>query len=527
MPTISNITPLIGREDELARLSGLLERARSGESRAVLIAGDAGVGKTRMLDEMAGRAAAAGMTVLTGHCVDLGDVGLPYLPFTEVLGVLAADERFADALAAHPVIDRLLGGGTDAVRDLGGRLRLFEGIAGVLADLADISPLLLVLEDLHWADQSSRDLLRFLLSRGVLQRAAGGVPTHRLAVFASYRADDLHRRHPLRPLLVYKRQAHGRRRGDAAGARGGGPSAARGHGPADRRARRGQRLLRGGTRRGHRHGGRRGAQRARGRPPHPLRAAVRDGPAGAAHGRGRGPPCRARPAAAGRGAPRGRAGVGAARGRGAATAGPRRGRHVRVPARPGPRGGVRGPAARRAGPAARRVRPAARRPGPPGRERGRTGPPLPGEPRPARGAGRVAGSRGPRPGGRRARRGATPSRSRPRPVVGGGTDGTARRRRCRPGDPHAAGVGGRRSRRRGAPGGLPHPGRARGRRPGRGLRAGRPGAVHARREPAERRQSDGGLRLQQRGARPDPRRAPVPDLGVGGGHTCDDGTSGG
>ncbi|KOG35188.1 helix-turn-helix transcriptional regulator [Streptomyces resistomycificus] len=202
MPTISNITPLIGREDELARLSGLLERARSGESRAVLIAGDAGVGKTRMLDEMAGRAAAAGMTVLTGHCVDLGDVGLPYLPFTEVLGVLAADERFADALAAHPVIDRLLGGGTDAVRDLGGRLRLFEGIAGVLADLADISPLLLVLEDLHWADQSSRDLLRFLLSRGVLQRAAGGVPTHRLAVFASYRADDLHRRHPLRPLLA-------------------------------------------------------------------------------------------------------------------------------------------------------------------------------------------------------------------------------------------------------------------------------------------------------------------------------------
>ncbi|WP_053749857.1 helix-turn-helix transcriptional regulator [Streptomyces sp. MMG1533] len=202
MPQTSFITPLIGREEELARLSGLLERARGGEARAVLIAGDAGVGKTRMLDEVAGQAAGDGMTVLTGHCVDLGDVGLPYLPFTEVLGVLAGDERFADALAAHPVVDRLLGGGTDAVRDMGGRLRLFEGIAGVLADLADIAPLLLVLEDLHWADQSSRDLLRFLLSRGILQRAAGGAPTHRLAVFASYRADDLHRRHPLRPLLA-------------------------------------------------------------------------------------------------------------------------------------------------------------------------------------------------------------------------------------------------------------------------------------------------------------------------------------
>ncbi|WKX15588.2 helix-turn-helix transcriptional regulator [Streptomyces sp. NL15-2K] len=202
VPPISNTMPLIGREDELARLAGVLERARGGEARAVLVAGDAGVGKTRMLDEVAGRAAAAGMAVLTGHCVDLGDVGLPYLPFTEVLGMLASDGRFADALAAHPVVDRLLGGGTDAVRDTGGRLRLFEGVAGLLADLADIAPLLLVLEDLHWADQSSRDLLRFLLSRGVLQRPSGGAPTHRLAVLASYRADDLHRRHPLRPLLA-------------------------------------------------------------------------------------------------------------------------------------------------------------------------------------------------------------------------------------------------------------------------------------------------------------------------------------
>lgn len=199
MSQTSFSTPLIGRDVELARLSGVLERALGGEARAVLIAGDAGVGKTRVVDEVAGRAVDRGMIVLTGHCVDLGDVGLPYLPFTEVLGVVAGDERFAAALAAHPVVDRLLGGGTDAVRD---RLRLFEGIAGLLGDLAEVAPVLLVLEDLHWADQSSRDLLRFLLSRGILQRAAGGAPRHRLAVFASYRADDLHRRHPLRPLLA-------------------------------------------------------------------------------------------------------------------------------------------------------------------------------------------------------------------------------------------------------------------------------------------------------------------------------------
>ncbi|MFE0824213.1 ATP-binding protein [Streptomyces sp. NPDC058847] len=206
MPQTSFTSPLVGREDELARLTGVLERARAGEARAVLIAGDAGVGKTRTLDEVAGRAAAAGTTVLTGHCVDLGDVGLPYLPFTEILGVLAADERFAAVLGAHPVAGRLLGGGADDPEggDAGtrSRLRLFEGVAALLAELSDVAPLLLVLEDLHWADQSSRDLLRFLLSRGVLQRPAGGAPGHRLALFASYRADDLHRRHPLRPLLA-------------------------------------------------------------------------------------------------------------------------------------------------------------------------------------------------------------------------------------------------------------------------------------------------------------------------------------
>ncbi|MGW1879465.1 helix-turn-helix transcriptional regulator [Streptomyces sp. NPDC001975] len=187
-------TPLIGRDGELARLARALDRARHGSGQAVVVAGDAGVGKTRLLDEVADRAAAAGATVVTGHCVDLGDVGLPYLPFTEILGVLAADIRFSPVVSAHPVVGRLLGAGSDSARDADARLRLFEGVAGLFADLAATAPLLLVLEDLHWADQSSRDLLRFLLSRAGLARG--------LTVLASYRADDLHRRHPLRPLLA-------------------------------------------------------------------------------------------------------------------------------------------------------------------------------------------------------------------------------------------------------------------------------------------------------------------------------------
>lgn len=197
-------TPFVGRADELARLTGVLERAAAGDPRAVLVAGDAGVGKTRTLTVAAAHAATTDMTVLTGHCVDLGDVGLPYLPFTEILSAAAADERLAPAFATYPAVGRLIGTGERAgpVPDAGSRLQLFEGIAGLLADLTALAPLLLVLEDLHWADHSSRDLLRFLLSRGALQRPAPGGPPHRLAVFASYRADDLHRRHPLRPLLA-------------------------------------------------------------------------------------------------------------------------------------------------------------------------------------------------------------------------------------------------------------------------------------------------------------------------------------
>ncbi|UFR06494.1 AAA family ATPase [Streptomyces sp. Go40/10] len=199
--TAFTTAPLIGRDEELARLTGVLERARGGAAGALLLAGDAGVGKTRLLDEAAGRAAGAGATVVTGHCVDLGDVGLPYLPFTEMLGALAADERFTAVMAAHPAADRLLGAGPDAGGGPDERLRLFEDVAGLLAGLAEVAPLLLVLEDLHWADQSSRDLLRFLLSRGLPHRA-GGARDRRLAILASYRTDDLHRRHPLRPLLA-------------------------------------------------------------------------------------------------------------------------------------------------------------------------------------------------------------------------------------------------------------------------------------------------------------------------------------
>ncbi|MDI2129897.1 ATP-binding protein [Yinghuangia seranimata] len=198
-------TPFVGRGTEISWLDDALERARSGDPRAVLVAGEAGVGKTRLLDEAGERARGAGMTVLTGHCIDLGEVGLPYFPFTEILRDVEDDPGLAEVLEAYPAVQRLLRGGapsgSTAAEGAGVRLRLLEEVAALLAELAERAPLLVVVEDLHWADQSTRDLLRFLLSRLQPQRS-GGAAHQRIAVLASYRSDDLHRRHPVRPLLA-------------------------------------------------------------------------------------------------------------------------------------------------------------------------------------------------------------------------------------------------------------------------------------------------------------------------------------
>jgi DNA-binding CsgD family transcriptional regulator/tetratricopeptide (TPR) repeat protein len=208
--------PIVGRADELARLLAHVQRASAGRSSAVLLAGDAGVGKTRLLEELTTRATEGGVRVLVGHCVDLGEVGLPYLPFVDLLRPVAGEPDLAPVATANPVLAGLLAGrasglplvpaaseGRDLSRPLphraapqpidDGRLQLFESVAALICELAAVAPLLIVLEDVHWADRSSRDLLRYLLSRLVEEP---------VVVVASYRADDLHRRHPLRPLLA-------------------------------------------------------------------------------------------------------------------------------------------------------------------------------------------------------------------------------------------------------------------------------------------------------------------------------------
>jgi ATP/maltotriose-dependent transcriptional regulator MalT len=191
---------LIGRQDELDELVSLLG-VRSPESappaRAVLLAGDAGVGKTRLLTELRDVALVEGWQVVAGHCLDFGDSALPYLPFSEVMGRLTTEfpELIESITAERPVLRalqpgrRTMQGAEQDASAAVGRADLFDAVLALFESMAQVCPLLLVIEDAHWADTSTRDLLSFLFSR----------PTDgRVAIVASYRSDDLHRRHPLR-----------------------------------------------------------------------------------------------------------------------------------------------------------------------------------------------------------------------------------------------------------------------------------------------------------------------------------------
>jgi DNA-binding CsgD family transcriptional regulator/tetratricopeptide (TPR) repeat protein len=189
--------PILGRDRELALLADLLGPAGEPRSRCVLLAGDAGVGKTRLLRELAATATEGGWRTLVGHCLDFGDSALPYLPFSELFGRLVADspEAAARLTEAHPALShlqpgrRLISGNAGGSGDNLDRSDLFEAIHGALDDLAEEQPVLVVIEDVHWADRSTRDLLSFLFARPFFGR---------VVVLASYRSDDLHRRHPLR-----------------------------------------------------------------------------------------------------------------------------------------------------------------------------------------------------------------------------------------------------------------------------------------------------------------------------------------
>ncbi|WP_344978941.1 ATP-binding protein [Streptosporangium fragile] len=191
----------VGRETELADLAEALRRARGNSAATVLIGGEAGVGKSRLVGCFAERAAAEGVHVLVGGCVELSTEGLAYAPFTAAIRQLVRECGADEVAALLPEggardLARLLpefGEPSGDVESDTARARLFEQILTLLERLAGHRPVILVIEDLHWADRSSRDLIAFL---------SRNLRTAPLLMILTYRSDDLHRQHPLRPVLA-------------------------------------------------------------------------------------------------------------------------------------------------------------------------------------------------------------------------------------------------------------------------------------------------------------------------------------
>jgi DNA-binding CsgD family transcriptional regulator/tetratricopeptide (TPR) repeat protein len=193
---------LVGRAEQLSTLDAGLDRARAGGPSTLLIGGEAGIGKSRLVNEFAARADEAGVRVLAGGCLDLGTDSLLFAPFAAVLRELVRDlgaDGVAALLPAYATREfaRLLPefGEADMEADPAvARARLFEQMLTLLERLSEAGPVVLIIEDAHWADRSTRDLMAFLIGS---QQVLDGV-----LIVVTYRSDELHRTHPLRPLLA-------------------------------------------------------------------------------------------------------------------------------------------------------------------------------------------------------------------------------------------------------------------------------------------------------------------------------------
>jgi DNA-binding CsgD family transcriptional regulator/tetratricopeptide (TPR) repeat protein len=190
----------VGRTTELGELVRAARAATDRRPVLVLLGGESGVGKTRLVFELERVLSADGLLVLRGDAVEQDDGELPFAPITSSLRPLVRqrDPVFeelgrgsrAQLAALLPGLDQL-DGAADR-QDGSGQLRLFEALLELLNLLSDRQPVVLVLEDMHWADRSTRTFVSFL---------ARSMRDERLMAALTYRSDELHRRHPLRPLL--------------------------------------------------------------------------------------------------------------------------------------------------------------------------------------------------------------------------------------------------------------------------------------------------------------------------------------
>ena len=197
MTTRMTSARFVGRAGELAELEAALRDAAEGRPSLALVGGESGVGKSRLADELKRHARESGARVLSGDCVELGEDELPYAPLLSALRPLVRDEDPAlDELAPayRAAIDAIMPGlGSGHSAGDATQSRVFEALLALLESLGEDAPVVLVVDDLHWADSSTRSFIGFLAST---------VCTERLLLVGTYRSDELHRRHPLRPLLA-------------------------------------------------------------------------------------------------------------------------------------------------------------------------------------------------------------------------------------------------------------------------------------------------------------------------------------
>ncbi len=192
---------LVGRQAELQSLCESLDRVIGGESATVLVGGEAGVGKSRLVHELIDRARASELQVLIGGCLELDGGGIPFAPLVEMIrdlaGELSAPELDAVLGSARAEIARLVpdldDGSVASLPADEGPSRVLELILAVIGRLAARAPLMLVFEDLQWADRATLDLLALLAAR---------TSGRRLLLVLTVRSDELHRAHPFRRMAA-------------------------------------------------------------------------------------------------------------------------------------------------------------------------------------------------------------------------------------------------------------------------------------------------------------------------------------
>jgi DNA-binding CsgD family transcriptional regulator len=181
---------LVGRVEELGVLEAAQGRAANGEPAVVLVGGEAGIGKTRLVAELADRHRATGVRVLVGGCLPAGGDGLPYAPIVEALrplptelGVGAVRHLVGPSWSELARLLPALGEPASGPAGQAAQARLFELLLGLLGRLGEQAPVILVVEDLHWADRSTRQLLAFLVRN---------LRFERLLLVVTYRSDEPH-----------------------------------------------------------------------------------------------------------------------------------------------------------------------------------------------------------------------------------------------------------------------------------------------------------------------------------------------